>query len=61
MSRGVLDGLKDEQTRYELAVTAQFRKDYKPDTRERAAHSNGYKKDLIVRRLPFYQVFCSSG
>lgn len=28
MSRGFLDGLKDEQTRYELAVTAQFRKDY---------------------------------
>lgn len=29
MSRGFLDSLKDEQTRYELAVTAQFRKDYK--------------------------------
>lgn len=44
MSRGFLDGLKDEQTRYELAVTAQFRKDYKPDTRELSAHSERITK-----------------
>lgn len=29
MSKGFLDSLNDAQTKYDLAVTAQFRKDYK--------------------------------
>lgn len=29
MSKGFLDSLDDAQTKYDLAVTAQFRKDYK--------------------------------
>lgn len=29
MSKGFLDGLDNECTKYDLAVTAQFRKDYK--------------------------------
>ena len=42
MSKGFLDSLDNERTKYDLAVTAQFRKDYKP------AKKRGLKMEALA-------------
>lgn len=43
MSKGFLDSLDDAQTKYDLAVTAQFRKDYK------LAKKRGLKMEALAQ------------
>jgi len=45
MSRSFLDGLDGEHTKYDLAVTAQFRKDYK------LAKKRGLKMEALAETV----------